>query len=175
MLPSLLWIAHLIGLALGVGCATTKLVLLLKTRVDHALVPVYLKVAGPITRLILVGTMLLTLSGIGWLVLGYPITPRLIAKLVLVAAIFVTGATLDKVIEPKFRRLAPVQGAPTAPAFTRAHAQYLASEIAATLLFYATTVYWCWPSGASSTIRRSRNALPSRARKPSRPRPYPTA
>jgi hypothetical protein len=49
-LPSLLSLAHLIGLALGVGAATVKLTLLLRCRADHALVPVHVKVAKPITR-----------------------------------------------------------------------------------------------------------------------------
>lgn len=65
-LPFLLSLAHLIGLALGVGAATVKLILLLRCRADHALAPAYVKVAKPITRQIVLGIILLTLSGIGW-------------------------------------------------------------------------------------------------------------
>jgi hypothetical protein len=142
MLTALLFLVHLVGLALGVGAATTKLVLLLKTRADRAFVPAYLKAAGPATRLIQLGIVLLTLSGIGWLILGYPLTSRLVAKLVLVAAIWVMGPVIDKVVEPRFRRLVPGPEDPADPAFTRAHRQYLAMEAAATLLFYAVVVYW---------------------------------
>lgn len=142
MQRSLLAVAHLIGLALAVGPATVKLVLLLRSRTDLSLVPAYLRVAGPITRMILVGTLLLILSGIGWLVSGYPLTARLAVKLVLVAGVVATGATLDRVIEPKFRALAPGPGSPSAPGFTRVQAQYLALEATATLLFYAIIVYW---------------------------------
>lgn len=142
MLPSLLSVAHLIGLALGVGAASTKLLLLLKARADLAFVPVYVQVDRPITRLILSGTLLLILSGIGWLAIGYPLTPKLVTKLVLVVAIIVTGAIMDRVIEPRFRKLAPAQGEPTAPAFTRVQTQYVAMEITATLLFYAVIIYW---------------------------------
>lgn len=142
MLRSLLALAHLIGLVLAVGSATTKLVLLLKSRIDQTYVPVYLQVAGPITRLILTGIALLILSGIGWLTTGFPLTAKLATKLVLVAAIVVAGAIMDRVIEPKFRALAPSPAAPAAPGFARVQAQYLALEITATLLFYAIIVYW---------------------------------
>jgi hypothetical protein len=74
-LPSLLSVTHLVGLALGVGSATVKLVLLLKCSADDTFAPVYIKVARPITRQIILGLGLLTLSGIGWLLLRYPFRP----------------------------------------------------------------------------------------------------
>lgn len=104
-MSSALLVVHLIGLALGVGGATTKLVLLLKARADPAFVPLYMAVAKPVTRLILVGIVLLTLSGIAWLILGYPLTSRLVTKLFLVAGIWAIGPIIDKVIEPRFRLL----------------------------------------------------------------------
>ena len=142
MLQSLLAVAHLIGLVLAVGSATTKLVLLRKSSADPTFVSAYLRVAGPITHLILLGTALLIVSGVGWLVSGYPLTVKLVIKLVLVAAIVGTGAIMDRVIEPKFRTLAPAEGAPPAPGFARVQAQYLALEATATLLFYAVIIYW---------------------------------
>ncbi len=75
-LPSLLSLAHLIGLALGVGAATAKLTLLLRCRSDPAFLPAFVAVARPVTRLIILGLALLTLSGVGWLLLGRPFTPR---------------------------------------------------------------------------------------------------
>jgi hypothetical protein len=142
VLPSLLLVAHLVGLALGVGAASAKLLLLLKTRLDGAFVPPYIEVAGSVTRLIQVGLVLLTLSGIGWIVLGYPVTSRLAAKLVLVGAIWVMGPVIDKVLEPRFRQLGLASGAVAAAAFVRVRRQYIALETAATSLFYAVIVYW---------------------------------
>lgn len=141
-LPSLLSLAHLIGLALGVGCATAKLTLLLKCRVDHALVPSYVAVAKPITRLIVLGLALLTLSGLGWLLLGYPFTPLLVVKLAFVVAIWVLGPLIDNVVEPKFQRLAPEPGEPASPAFIRIQQRYLLLELTATGLFYVIVVMW---------------------------------
>jgi hypothetical protein len=135
-------IVHLVGLALGLGCATLKLALLLQCTADHAFIPTYLRVARPITRLIILGMVLLTLSGIVWLLLGYPFTFRLGVKLVLVAALWVLGPIIDNVVEPRFRRLAPeVAGAPQ-PAFLRSMRQYVAWEVVATLLFYVIVVLW---------------------------------
>ncbi len=142
MFSTVLSLAHLVGLALGVGAATTKLWLLLKAGRDHALLPVYLKVVRPITGLILLGIGLLMFSGIGWLVLGYPLTARLAAKLILVAGILVIGPVIDNVVEPRFRELALAPEGASAPAFARIRRQYLALEIAATGLFYVVIVYW---------------------------------
>jgi hypothetical protein len=80
LLSSILSLTHLIGLALALGSATVKLVLLARCSADQAFVPVYLKVARPITRQIVLGLVLLTLSGIGWLLLAYAITWHLILK-----------------------------------------------------------------------------------------------
>jgi len=100
-----LLVVHLVGLALGVGAGTAKLVLLLKCRNDPSFVDVYLRVVRPLTRLIILGLILLTLSGIGWLLLGYSSTPLLIVKLFLVAAIWILGPVIDNSIEPKIRGL----------------------------------------------------------------------
>lgn len=139
---SLFSVIHVIGLALGVGSATVKLVLLLKCNADYAFVPVYLKVARPITRLIILGIVLLTLSGIAWLLLGYQFTSLLVVKVILVGAIWVLGPVIDNVVEPKFQKLAPALGEPASAAFIRIQKQYLTLEIIATLLFYVIIVIW---------------------------------
>jgi hypothetical protein len=141
-LSSLLTLTHLIGLAWGVGAATVKVVLLLKCNADYAFVPVYIKVARPITRQIILGLVLLTLSGIGWLLLGYPFSSLLVVKVILVGAIWVLGPVIDNVVEPKFMKLAPALGEPASAAFIRAQKQYLTLEIIATLLFYFIIVIW---------------------------------
>lgn len=139
---SLLTLVHLVGLALGVGAATVKLVLLLRSRADPSLVPAFLRVALGITRLIVLGLVLLVVSGIGWLLLGHPWTPLLVVKLVLVAVIFVLGPVIDKVAEPAYRGHAPGAGQAPSAAFRRAERRYLALEIAATALLYVVLVVW---------------------------------
>jgi hypothetical protein len=139
---SFLLVIHLIGLSLGVGSGTAKFVLLLKCNKDPSFVAVYLKIMRPLTRLIILGLILLTLSGIGWLLLGYTITSLLIVKLVLVAAIWVLGPVIDNSVEPRFKRLAPAPGEATTPEFVRSLKQYLMLEGLADLLFYCIIFFW---------------------------------
>lgn len=145
-LHSFLLLVHLLGLALGIGAATLKVVLLLRCRADTGFVPVYLAVLTPITRFIVLGLILLTLSGIGWLTLvgGYAYSPRLIGKLVLVAVLWALGPFIDKVLEARFKRSAPTPGTAAAPEFARARQHYLTAELIATGLFYAAAVVWVW-------------------------------
>jgi hypothetical protein len=103
-------------------------------------------VSRSITRLIILGMILMTLSGIGWFFLGHGLTPRFMVKLVLVAAIWVLGPVIDNVVEPRFRMLAPGPGEPAAPAFAIALKQYLVWEAIATSLFYVIIVMWVFRS-----------------------------
>ena len=64
-LDSLCLKAHMVGTALATCGATTKLVLLLKSKADPTYLPRYLASAKTITRLIVLGSVLLTLAGIG--------------------------------------------------------------------------------------------------------------
>jgi hypothetical protein len=127
---------HLLGLALGVGGATVKFALVLRSRSDPAFVPAFLAVRRPITKFIVLGLALATLSGIAWLVLGYPWTARLIAKLGVVAAMWVLGPVIDNVLEPRLERTSPAAGALPSAEFLAAQRSYLGAEAGATLLMY---------------------------------------
>ncbi len=134
---------HLIALALAVGAATAKIFLLLRCRKDPASVTTYLNVEGPITRQIIVGQALLTISGIIYaLLLGYGFTSRLIVKIVLVALVWVLGPIIDNVLAPRFKRTAPAPGEPATPEFREALGRYLFWDVAATGLFYAIIAFW---------------------------------
>jgi hypothetical protein len=141
-LPSLLTFVHLVGLSMGIGAATVKLMLLMKCRSDLEFVPVYARVSRPITRLIISGLILLTLSGIGWLVIGYSFSSLLIIKLVFVAAIWVMGPVIDNVVEPRFYKLMPADGQQVSQEFVRVLKNYLLLEITATLFFYIILIIW---------------------------------
>jgi hypothetical protein len=141
-LHSLLLFTHLIGLSLAVGAATVKLMLLIRCRADLTLTPFYLKVVRLISKQIILGTILLTLSGIGWFFIGYHLTVVLMVKLVLVAAIWVLGPVIDNVVEPRFRKLVPVAGENTSSDFISIQKQYLLLETSATSLFYIIIVMW---------------------------------
>lgn len=136
---------HLLGMALMVGAVAVKVTLLLGTRGEAASSRVYVCVARPLTRLIVLGLALAILSGIGWVALGRAFTPMLLAKLVLVVALGAVGAVIDKVVEPRFARLAGEAGTSEAgtaasPKAVRIRRQYLAVELAAAALTCAVAV-----------------------------------
>jgi hypothetical protein len=131
----LLWI-HLLGLTMCVGLATAKVILLVKCYRDVTFVPVYLKVVKPLTQILVLGLILMTLTGIIWLIMGYGFSNTMIVKLVLVAVVWVLGILIDKVSEPKFIRLAPANGEAASPAFVLIQKKHLALETVAALIFY---------------------------------------
>lgn len=141
-LYSLWLLIHLVGLALGMGAATVKVALLLRCKSDHGFVPVYLRIARPVTHLIIAGLILLTASGIGWLISpgGYSFGPILVTKLALVVALWVVGPVIDNVLEPKFRNLAPPPGGLPATGFEDALRRLVLVEVLATGMFYAITL-----------------------------------
>jgi hypothetical protein len=139
---SLLSLIHLVGLALAVGAATVKLILLFKSRFNYSFIPVYVKVFKPITKILLTGFILLTVSGIGWLLDGYPLYNVLIIKLAFVAAIWILGPIIDKIIEPKFLSLIPATDQPVSPEFIKAQKNYLIIEITAVVFFYFIIALW---------------------------------
>jgi hypothetical protein len=137
-----IFFVHIIGLAIGVGAATVKLVILIKARQDNTIVPYYLKVAKPITQLIIFGIVLLTISGIGFIIEGYPLTTQLTIKLIFVALLWIIGPIIDNAIEPEFIKSAPAIGDQPTQEFTKVHKKYLTLEILATLIFYIVIVIW---------------------------------
>ncbi len=141
-IESLLPVVHLLGLALALGCATAKLRLLLKCVARQELLPAYVAAVKPITHLIVLGTILLILSGVSYLLFGYPLSGLLILKIVLVALIFLLGIIIDTVLEPKFAKRIPKVGESPSPEFLRIRRRYLFSEAVATGLFYVIFVMW---------------------------------
>ena len=139
-LAKILMVIHLLALAFGVGAATVKIVLLIKCNTHHSFLSTFFKVAKPITQLIIAGLVLLTLSGLGWLFIGYSYTLLFIAKLILVGAVWVIGPIIDNVVEPKFMKLAPLTGETATPEFIRIQRQYFMMEVTATALMYVITI-----------------------------------
>lgn len=137
---NLLIFIHLLGLALGLGSSTVKLLLILRCHSNYDFFYIYLKVSKLITKLIVMGIILMTLSGIAFLIMGYPFKMLLIVKLILVGMIWVLGPIIDNVVEPKLEKLMPVQGQAFSPAFSKIHKQHLALEITTTLLMYLITI-----------------------------------
>ncbi len=136
-----LLLIHLLGLALAVGAATVKLVLALGCRKNPQLLPVFLQVTGPASRLIALGMVLLALSGFGWILRGDAgLTPQLAVKIALVVAVFAIGPYIDKAVEPRLGRLAALPAGEAAPELARVQRLHLTLESLATALLYVIVV-----------------------------------
>jgi hypothetical protein len=131
---------HLSGLVLGVGAATVKIGLVLAANADRTHVPAYVRVSKLITRFIVLGLVLLTVSGIALLVMGATFTQLLVVKLIAVVAVWSIGPFIDNVVEPKLDLLAPVPGEEPTPEFLAVQKQHLRLEVTALLLFFLATV-----------------------------------
>lgn len=140
ILSEILYIVHVIALVLAAGSATIKLLLLFKCKADYRFFNVYFQVAPLITRLIIMGMIFLTLSGIAWIIIGYSLEPLLILKIVLVAGIWVLGPVIDNIAEPKLKKYFPLHQQAPAAEFNLAQNKHLQLEIAATLLMYAALI-----------------------------------
>ena len=143
-LSGVLTLVHLIGFALGVGGATVKLYLLLQSVSDFKLISSYLRVATTITRLIVLGIILLAVSGLATVILvgARPFTGPFIIKLLAVGAILIIWPLIDNVAEPKVRILAPQGDEIPNAQFRSALRLYVTLEVVATALFYLTAVIW---------------------------------
>lgn len=140
MVSSALTLAHLLGLAFAVGASTVKLALVIRAKSDLQFLPAFLAVRKPITRLIVLGMILVTVSGIVWFLQGYPWSPPVIVKMVLVGLIWALGPIIDNAFEPKLERLAPGPGEAPTQAFRSAQRAHLVIETLATALMYGALV-----------------------------------
>lgn len=130
----------MIGIALGVGGASVKFVLFMKSYRNNEFTPTYAMVAGPIAPLIPLGLVLLTVSGIGFFLIGYPEGSSLLVKHILVVALWIVGILIDKVYEPKYLTLAPKAGGTPTPEFLQIRKRLMPLETVGTILFYAIVI-----------------------------------
>lgn len=137
-----LWLAHLLGLGLAFGAATVKLTLLVKSGDSAERIGAFIGASKTLTKQIVFGMLILTITGIVWLIRGYPLSLLLYVKIAIVAALWVLGPVIGAVIEPRFERLAPATGQEPTSAFLRTKGQYIGAEVIATGLLALVIVLW---------------------------------
>jgi hypothetical protein len=140
MVWSIIGLIHNLGLAFGVGGATANLALMMKSRSDKEFTPVFMKASEPIAKLTFLGLILLTLSGIGFFVLGYPEKQLLLLKHILVAVLWVSGLLMMFVYQPRLGRLAPKPGQPPTTEFFSVQKIVQALGMILLILWYAITI-----------------------------------
>lgn len=137
---SIVSLIHDFGLAFGVGGVTVNLALMMKSRSDREFAPIFMKASEPIARLVFLGLSLLTLSGIGFFVLGYPEEQMLLVKHILVAVLWVIGSLMMFSYQPKLAKLAPKPGQPPTPEFFSIQKRVQILGMIGIILWYTTTI-----------------------------------
>ena len=137
---NLLTLVHVIGICLGVGSATVKSTLLLKSRVDLQYIPAFIKIVKPVTRILIIGFILATLSGVTALILGYPLLPVMVVKIVVVGLVWIIGPVIDNRILPTYLMHAPMAGDAPTKEFRIVQNKFVVLELSATLLFYVIVI-----------------------------------
>jgi len=138
---TVLSVVHVTGLALGMGAATVKFGVVARSR-EPRIARAFLELSRSMTQPIVLGMVLLTLSGIGWMIVGYPMSRELGLKFAPVAALWVLGPWIDKQVEPRFAHAVAATGDSVSPAFAMAHRRFLVIEGVATGLFYLIVLGW---------------------------------
>lgn len=140
VLSEILYVVHVIALTLAAGAALVKLLLVFRCKKDYTFYTDYFKVAPLLSKLIITGMILLTLSGITWIITGYALEPLLIVKIIIVTAIWIIGPIIDNRAEPRVEKLFPSPGVEPSAEFVGAQQQHLQLEIIATILMYAALI-----------------------------------
>ena len=140
LLSEILYIVHVIALSLAAGTAVVKLLLVVKCKKDYTFYTVYFGLAPLLSKLIISGMVLLTLSGITWIIIGYSMEWLLILKIIIVAGIWIIGPVIDNRAEPRVKKLLPPPGAEPSAEFIHVQQQHLQLEIIATVLMYAALI-----------------------------------
>lgn len=137
MLRTLFIFVHLIGLAFGVGGVTANAILMIKTRSNKEFTPIIMKAVVLIGKLVFFGLVLLTVSGIGFLYLGYPLA-RLTVKLFLVGALWIEGP-LVHYFTSRLAKLVPNPSQPASPEFLSIKRKTQVIGMIGVILWYMTT------------------------------------
>ena len=132
---------HFIGLAFGLGGATVASLISAKAEKDKEVSSAFIKIMPPISKLIMLGLILLIVSGIAiTFLVTWPINyVNLIIKHVLVILIVVIGI-ITGVKSKKIMKLVPKKGGQISLNFMKAKHQIKVLSIINLILWYAVTL-----------------------------------
>ena len=137
-------ILHVIGVAVGAGGATMSDVLFLTSIADNKIDHSELKLLKIASYMVVIGLVLLTVTGLSFFLVGAAESPRFWAKMSIVSIAAINGMVMHQIAFPIFERCAKHKTTLTSAAFTR-HAPLLvtAGTISA-ISWYAALVLGMW-------------------------------
>lgn len=144
ILRILLMIGHIVGVAVGAGGATMSDVLFVTSlrdnRIDHS----ELRLLKMASQIVVMGLVLLTITGVGFLLTGSLTSPRFWAKMTIVSIASINGFVMHRKLFPVFERCAK-EGIAVGSADFIKHAPLLivAGPVSA-ISWYAAIVLGIW-------------------------------
>ena len=135
-------ILHDIATAWGVGGVTIAFLLLLKGDRDKELAPIIRNKLMPlISKVIMIGLLLLIVSGIGLLYLTpWPLGDFYLIKHIFVVALLCVGISMGAYVMPRRNKLAPTPGNPPSKEFLKFKRLARALHLVNLILWYVITV-----------------------------------
>ena len=146
LLQTFLLIGHIIGVALGAGGATMSDILFVTSIGDNKIDDSELRLLKIASKVVVAGLVLLTLSGIGFLLNGSPTSPRFWAKMTIVGIAAVNGFVMHRLLFPIFERCARDGVEVNSAEFTQhSHLLLIAGPVSA-ISWYAALILGTWRS-----------------------------
>lgn len=144
LLHTFLLIGHIVGVAIGAGGATMSDVLFVTSIGDNRIDRSELRLLKIASKIVVAGLVLLTVTGIGFLLTGSPTSPRFWAKMTIVLVAALNGFVMHKLLFPIFERCVRDGIAVSSAKFTRyAPLLVIAGPISA-ISWYSAIILGIW-------------------------------
>ncbi len=146
LLHTFLLIGHIIGVALGAGGATMSDVLFVTSIIDNRLDQSELRLLKIASKVVVVGLLLLTVTGIGFLLTGSPTSARFWAKMTIVTIATLNGFVMHRLLFPIFARCVQAGTAIDSADFTRYTPLLVIAGPVSAISWYAALILGTWRS-----------------------------
>ena len=146
LLHTFLIIGHIVGVAIGAGGATMSDVLFVTSIADNRIDRSELRLLKIASKVVVIGLLLLTVTGLGFLLTGSPTSPRFWAKMTIVLIAAVNGFVMHRLLFPLFERCARERTAIGSAEFTRYTPLLVVAGPVSAISWYAAIVLGAWRS-----------------------------
>lgn len=146
LLHTFLIIGHIIGVAIGAGGATMSDILFVTSIADNRIDDSELRLLKIASKVVVIGLLLLTVTGIGFLLTGSPTSPRFWAKMTIVLIAALNGFVMHRLLFPIFARCAREKTAIGSAEFTRYTPLLVVAGPVSAISWYAALILGAWRS-----------------------------
>lgn len=144
LLHTFLLIGHIVGVAIGAGGATMSDALFVTSIGDNRIDRSELRLLKMASKIVVAGLVLLTITGIGFLLTGSPTSPRFWAKMTIVLIASINGFVMHNVLFPIFEQCARDGTAISSAQFTRYAPHLVIAGPVSAISWYSAIILGSW-------------------------------